>query len=309
MNTQMLDGIVVFVAVVKSGSFTLAAESTGRSTSYISKEINSLESRLNARLMHRTTRSLNLTPEGEVFYQQCLQLVNDAEQAELALSGHQLEPSGTLKLSCPVSFGLSMLRPILANFTEAFPKINLELELNDRKVDVVAEGFDVVIRASAKLEDSSLISRRFMQSEGLVLASPAYLKKHGTPTHPSELVNHQTITYSYLKNPKSWPFITPEDNELVVDLDCRVVTNSPEMELALVLADQGIVRLPRFNLKDELETGALVELFTEYPNQNIDVFLVYPSRKHLSARVQSFIHFMLAAFERECAIARSQGKI
>mgnify|MGYP000232164800 CR=1 FL=1 len=296
-NTQLLDGIVVFVAVASTGSFTRAAQATARSTSYISKEINSLENRLGARLMHRTTRTLVLTPEGERFYEQCQQIVNDAQQAEAALSGQQGEPSGVLKLSCPVSFGLSRLRPVLAAFTERYPKINLELELNDRKVDVVADGFDIVIRASEQLEDSSLISRRFMKSRGLVLASPDYLKRFGTPSHPEELTQHQTISYSNLKNPKSWGFKGPDGKDLFVDLDSRVVTNSPEMELSLCLAGQGITRLPRFNLNDEIETGQLVELLPNYQNHPIDVFLVYPSRKHMSSRVRCFIQFIMETFE------------
>ncbi len=295
-NTQLFDGLVVFVAVASTGSFTRAAQATGRSTSYISKEINSLENRLGARLMHRTTRTLTLTPEGEMFYRQCQQIVSDTKQAEIALSGQQVEPSGTLKLSCPVSFGLSRLRPVLSDFTQKYPKIDIELELNDRKVDVVADGFDIVIRASGQLEDSSLISRRFMRSRGLVLASPEYLKRFGTPLHPKELVQHQTISYSYLKHPKIWGFRDLDGNDLFIDLDSRVLTNSPEMELSLCLAGQGITRLPQFNLNDEIETGKLVELLPDYQNHPIDVFLVYPSRKHMSSRVRCFIEFIVDTF-------------
>lgn len=293
MDSKLLDGVVIFYQVIKSGSFTATADITGHSTSYISKEINKLESRLGIRLMNRTTRSISLTPEGELFYQQASQIVQEADQIISQIRGNQTEPQGLLKVSCPVSFGLSRVRPILAEFTETYPKVSLDLQLNDRKVDLIADGFDVAIRASAQLEDSSLISRKVMSSEGLVIASPSYLTKWRTPKQPSELVNHQCISYSYLKQPNNWTFIDQENNEFTVRVNSRVITNSPEMELELCKAGQGITRLPKFNLQDELETGQLVTLFNDFKRVPIDVYLVYPSRKHLSAKVRVFIDFIL----------------
>lgn len=292
-NSQLLDGMVIFSEVVNSGSFTQAANNSGHSTSYISKEVNKLEERLGVRLLHRTTRTLSLTPEGEVYFQQCQQIIEDAKQAENAVSGKQGEPKGTLKISCPVSFALSRLRPVLAKFTAQYPQINLDLDLNDRKVDMVAEGFDVLIRAAVQMEDSNLISRRIMRSYGVTIASPNYLKEHGVPSHPSELIHHKTITYSHLKQPNVWEFTDAHNQQHQVSLACNVTTNSPEMELALCLAGQGITRLPYFNLTNELETGELVELFTDYKKKEIDIFLIYPSRKHMSAKVRSFIDFVM----------------
>lgn len=292
-NSQLLDGMVIFSEVVVSGSFTQAANNSGHSTSYISKEVNKLEERLGVRLLHRTTRTLSLTPEGEVYFQQCQQIIDDAKQAENAVSGKQGEPKGTLKISCPVSFALSNLKPILAKFTAKYPKINLELDLNDRKVDMVSEGFDVLIRASVQMEDSNLISRRIMRSYGVTIASPGYLKEHGVPSHPSELMHHKTITYSHLKQPHVWEFTDPDNQQHHVSLTCNVTTNSPEMELALCLAGQGITRLPYFNLTNEIETGELVELFPDFKKKEIDIYMIYPSRKHMSAKVRSFIDFVM----------------
>lgn len=292
-DSKLLDGIVVFVEVVQSGSLTLAAQNTGHSTSYISKEIKQLEDRVGVRLLHRTTRSQSLTPEGELYFDQCLQIVSDAEQAETMVGGRQLEPKGTLKVSCPVSFGLSHIRPILAKFTEMYPQIVLDLELNDRKADMIAEGVDVVIRASAQAEDSTLISRRFMQSYGITLASPAYLARYGTPTHPLELANRSTIVYSYLKKFDTWVYKKAGEEDTPVKLNSRVITNSPEMILALCIAGQGIIRTPIFNIGDALETGELVELLSDYDRFPVDVCLVYPSRKHMSAKVRGFIDFIV----------------
>lgn len=293
-DSQLLDGMVIFVEVVNGGSFTSAAVSSGHSTSYISKEINKLEERLGARLLNRTTRSLSLTPEGELYFQRCQQIVDDAEQASCLLAGQQQEPKGTLKVSCPVSFGLSRIRPVIAKFIARYPKINLELQLDDRKVDMVSEGYDIAIRASGKLEDSGLISRKFMQSHAVVVASPAYLAKHGTPSHPSELSEHQTISYSNLKNPKNWAYYDSDHSLKHVSVNSRVLTNSPQLEIALCCAGQGITRMPLFNLSNELASGELIELFDTLPKTQISVFLVYASRKHMSSKVRCFIDYVIA---------------
>lgn len=295
-NPQLLDGVLVFVEVVNAGSFTAAAAQTGHSTSYISKEISKLEARLAVRLLNRTTRSQNLTPEGELYFQQCQQLVADAQQAQNLLSGQQQQPSGQLRVSCPASFGVVRMQDIFADFLLQHPRVTLDLDLSNRKVDMVAEGFDVIIRATPKLEDSSLISRKVMAARAVTLASPDYLQRHGTPQQPEQLADslqqHSCITYSYLKNPRLWQFTNQYGKPIQVEVDSRVSSNSSEMELNLCRRGLGIVRLPSFMLTGELERGELVELFPDYRPLAIDIFLIYPSRKHLSSRVRSFIDFV-----------------
>ncbi|RYU43693.1 LysR family transcriptional regulator [Aliivibrio finisterrensis] len=291
-NSALFDGMVIFSEVVTSGSFTQAALNSGHSTSYISKEIGKLEERLGVRLLHRTTRTLRLTPEGELYFQQCQQLIEDAQMAENAITGQQEKPKGRLKVSCPVGFALSRLRPILGKFTDLYPDITLELDLNDRKIDIVAEGFDMALRASHQLEDSSLISRRFLRSRAITIASPDYLKQHGAPLHPNELSEHKTIGYAYVKQGAVWDFVDKDNHPIAVPLQCQVITNNSFMELSLCLAGQGITRIPHFHLTDELETGRLVELFADYPELTIDIFMVYPSRKHMSAKVRCFMDFI-----------------
>lgn len=293
-NSELLDGITVFVSVVDNKSFNAAAAQLKRSSSFISKEVNRLESRLGVRLLNRTTRSLSLTPDGESFYQTCQQIVEDANQAQNMLTGTLEEPQGKLKVACPISFGLNRLAPIIPEFRELYPKISLDLDLSNHKVDIIAEGFDIAIRASNQLEDSSLISRRFLQSEGVTLAAPSYLEKYGTPRHPNELVSHKTISYSNLKKPTVWQFVDQQHKTIEVDVKSAIVTNSAELELALCLNGEGILRLPRFNIGDEIETGKLVPIFNEYIAQQIDVFLVYPSRKHMAPKVRCFIDFVLS---------------
>lgn len=291
-KSQLLDGIVVFVEVIKQGSFTNAAASTGHSTSFISKEVNKLEDRLGVRLLQRTTRTLKLTPEGEVFYENCTQIIEDAKQAMEQVTGHLREPQGSLKVSSPIGFGLSRLKPLLGKFAELYPKVQLQLDLSDRKVDLVEEGVDIAIRASSHLDDSSLISRKLMKSNGVVLASPEYLAKHGVPRDPEELINHRAITYSLSKQPNLWEFEGKEGENIAINVDSIMQTNSPEMEMQMCKSGLGIVRLPDFHLEQELVQGSLVELFPDYPKYQLDIHLVYPSRKHLAAKVRVFIDFL-----------------
>jgi len=293
-NGKLLDGMVIFSQVINSGSFTKAADVSGHSTSYISKEVNKLEERLGMRLLNRTTRSISLTVEGSLYYQQCQQIIENAVAAESMLAGHQVEPQGTLRVSCPISFGLSRVRPSLAKFMCRHPKLNVELDLNDRKVDLVAEGWDLVIRASRELEDSSVISRKFMTAQLITIASPDYLKKHGTPQIPQDLSQHQTISYSHLKHPTLWSYQLADGKTVDVNVKSRLISNSPDMELAMCVAGQGITRMPQFNLHDELETGKLIKLFPDLPPDEVGVYMMYPSRKHLSSKVRHFIDFMVA---------------
>ena len=290
-DTQLLDGMVIFVEVVNSGSFTQAALNSSHSTSYISKEINKLESRLGVRLMQRTTRSLSLTPEGEVYFQQCQQIIDDAEQAQNILSGAQAQPKGTLRISCPTSFAMAKMQTIFSDFINLYPEVNLELDLNNRKVDMIADGFDVLIRASQQLDDSSLISRKIYSSEGIIIAAPSYLEKHGTPKNAEDLCQHQAITYSHLKNHNLWHLTNAEGQVETVQVNSRVQTNSSELEISLCVAGHGVMLMPRFNLNGEIERGELVELLTDYQRPEINVYVVYPSRKHMSAKVRSFIDF------------------
>jgi DNA-binding transcriptional LysR family regulator len=292
-KSNLLDGISVFVQVVQSKSFVNAAKKMNHSTSYISKEVSKLEYRLGVRLLHRTTRTLSLTSEGEVYYRQCQQIIEDALQVESNISGRQQIPQGRLKLSCPVGIGVSRIRPIIAEFIAMYPKITLDIDLNDHKVDLISDGFDIVIRAAVQLEDSSLISRRFMNSTSLTLASPEYLKSHGTPKHPDELIHHHMISYRNLKNPEVWQYISKNGQKIQTQVNSRVLCNNSEMMTSLCLAGQGIIRMPLFNLSDEVATGKLVPLFEDFMPINIGVYLVYPSRKNMPAKLKCFIDFIV----------------
>jgi len=291
-DSKMLDGVVIFSQVVTNGSFTKTADKTGHSTSYISKEVNKLESRLGVRLLNRTTRTLNLTPEGQLYYQQCMQILENLSEVEQALDGAKKEPQGTLKISCPVSFGTSRFEPIFTGFLLKYPQVNLDIELSDTKVDIIEGGYDLVIRASGKLEDSNLICKRVMSSSDVTLASPEYISRMGMPLHPNELVDHDIIGYKNSANPKVWDYVGLDGEKIMVKLEPRILSNLSDMKVAFCLAGLGITRIPMLNVEKELESGQLIEVFSDYDNFTIDCFLVYPSRKYMSAKVRCFIDFM-----------------
>jgi len=292
VNTKLFDGIVIFNQVVITGGFSAAALATGHSTSYISKEINKLEARLGNRLLNRTTRSISLTPEGKAFNNQCKQMILDAEQAQGILDQSNISPKGTLKISCPLGFGSNYLKPILVEYLAKYPEVTLDLDFSDRHVDVIQDGFDLVIRATTALEDSSLICKKLKSFKGYTVASTDYIKQHGKPQKPEELINHQCMCYANHKNPTRWMYKTPKGEVIHVDVPQKILSNNAEIQLAMVLAGHGICRLPEFYMADELKTDKLEILFDDYQTQTIDVFALYPSRKHLSPKVRCFIELL-----------------
>jgi DNA-binding transcriptional LysR family regulator len=292
-NTKLFDGIVIFTHVVNCHGFSAAAEKTGHSSSYISKEINKLEERLSVRLLNRTTRSISLTPEGEVYFQQCQQMVIDAEQALGELNQNQESIKGVLKISCPVSFGLNYLQPVLSNFLKHYPLMTLDIDFNDRQVDLVQDGFDLVIRATQNLEESSLICRRIFQSKGVTVASRDYLNIHGRPTKPQQLSEHNCLCYSNLRLPHKWVYHSADNKMIMVDVKSKILCNSAQLELKMALDGHGIVRLPEFALEDTVNNNQLEVLFEDYREPSIDVFVVYPSRKYLSPKIRCFIDFIV----------------
>ena len=265
VSTKLFDGIVVFTQLINSGSFTAAAEATGHSTSYISKEINKLEARLGVRLMNRTTRSLSLTPEGKLYYEQCQQLVQDGEQALGMVRQDDLTPRGTLRISCPVALSNNYLQPILSRYMSKYPQVELLLDLNDRKVDVIQDGFDAVIRATHQLEESSLICRKIMTSKSYTVASHDYIKRRGEPKHPSDLKQHSCLCYTNLKQPTRWVYQHKNGQNESVEVSSTLMCNNSDMELAMALDGHGICRLPAFTMQQALDDGKLKVLLSDYP--------------------------------------------
>ena len=296
-NTDLLDGVAVFVGVIDAGSFTAAARALGHSTSYVSKEITRLEKRLGSRLINRTTRTISLTDAGRAYYERCSQIVIDAENAERSINQLQDQPRGLLRITAPASFGIKYLLDVLPNFMHCYPEVKLEVEFNDRLIDVVAEGYDVVVRVG-EIQDSSLVARKFTSSRGVVVASPDYIKRKGCPRTVEDLAQHDCIVYSLLPTPAQWDFYK-DGVRSSVTVDPRAMCNSAEIEVAMALQGIGITRLPLFTCEREVANGGLQKILEEYDQVEFGVYAVYPHRQYLTAKVRAFVDFVIEAFQAQ----------
>ena len=294
-NVDLLDGVAVFVGVINTGSFTAAAEALGHSTSYVSKTVTRLEKRLGSRLLNRTTRTISLTDAGRAYFERCNQIVIDAENAQRSISQLQDNPKGLLRVNAPVSFGSMYLLDHLSEFMKRFPEITLEVEFNDRMIDVVAEGYDVVIRAG-QIRDSNLVARKFTTSKSIVVASPAYSKNNGRPEMVSELENHACLAYSLIPNPTLWEFMK-DGNRTVVKVTPRLMCNNAAIEVAMAVNGIGIGRIPLFCCEQEIAEGTLEIILDDYEQPEIGVYAVYPHRQYLTAKVRAFVDFLVERFE------------
>jgi DNA-binding transcriptional LysR family regulator len=255
-----------------------------------------LEARLGTRLLHRTTRRLSLTPEGEVFHERCRQLLQGLEEAEAELSAHAGDAVGQLRINVPVTFGLLHLAPLWPAFLARHPKVLLDVTLADRVVDLVDEGYDLAVRI-ARLPASSLVSRQLSSTRLVLCASPEYLRRHGTPAHPSQIAQHAVIAYTLLATGEQWAFEGPQ-GPVHVKVAPRMRTNSGDTCCAAAVAHQGIVLQPTFLVGPHLASGALVEILPEFRSIELGIYAVYPSRKHLTPKVRVLIDFLVAAFRQ-----------
>jgi DNA-binding transcriptional LysR family regulator len=280
----------VFTAVVDAGSFVAAADALEMSKAAVSRYVSELEQRLGVRLLHRTTRRLSLTEEGEVFLARCRELLAGLDEAEAEVNERGGSAVGLLKVSAPVSFGVLNLAPLWADFMAAHPQLTLDLTLTDRMIDLVDEGFDMAVRI-ARLPSSSLVSRRLASTRMVLCASPRYLRKHGTPKHPQELAAHTVLAYNLLSTRDTWEFEGPQGTA-TVKVRPRLHTNSGDTCRAVALGHGGIVLQPSFLVDRDLQGGDLVEVMPKYRSSELGIHAVYPTRKHVPPKVRLLIDFL-----------------
>jgi DNA-binding transcriptional LysR family regulator len=284
----------VFSAVVEAGSFTGASRVLTMSKAAVSRYVADLEERLGVRLLHRTTRKLSPTTEGEIFHARCRELLDNLDEAEAEITARSGEASGLLKVNVPVTFGLMHLAPLWPIFLERHPKLDLDITLSDRVVDLVEDGVDLAVRIG-QLPLSTLISRKLASTRLVLCAAPGYLARHGEPQHPGELVQHEVISYSLFASGEQWRFTGP-DGEVSVTVLPRVRTNSGDTCRAAALQDQGIVLQPTFIVGPDLARGTLRELMPAWRSFELGVYAVYPSRRFVSPKVRLLIDFLVDAF-------------
>jgi len=284
----------VFVTVADAGSFVQAARALARSKAAVSRHVANLEARLGVRLLHRTTRKLSLTSEGEVFLARCRELLGELEESEAEITSRSGQAVGRLRVNAPVTFGIRHLADLWGTFQQRHPQVTLDVTLSDRLADVVEEGYDVAIRV-ARLPDSTLISRRLSTTRLVLCASPAYLRRAGTPTQPSELAGHAVWAYSYFAPGDEWPFEGP-DGPVTAHIRPTLRTNSGDTCLAGALQGRCIVLQPSFLVGEDLAAGRLLEILPEYRSLALGVHALYPSRRHVAPRIRLLIDFLVEAF-------------
>ena len=286
----------VFTKVVEAGSFARAAERLGISTSVASRQVADLEAHLQSRLLNRTTRKLSLTESGQAFYERALQVLADLEEAEQAAAQNVAEPRGTIKLNAALAFGILHLAPVLDDYLARYPEVSIDVTLSDRVVDLVEEGYDLALRITAEVRNPGMVARRIGSTRSVVCAAPAYLKRHGTPTHPKELAQHNCLLYSYSAVVNDWAFREPKGGEFNVRVAGNLRTNNGNLLREAAARGVGVIREPSFQVDEDLRNGRLVRLLEDYTWQEMPIHAVYASRKHVTAKVRSFVDFLAGHF-------------
>lgn len=281
----------VFVAVVDAGSFAAAAERLDMSRAMASKYVIALEDHLGTRLLNRTTRRLSVTESGSAYYERCVQILSDVVEAEQVAGRASTIPHGTLRISMPLAFGLHRLGPVVADYAGRYPEVRLDISLSDRKVDLIEEGFDLAVRIGV-LPESGLIARKLGSDRSIVCASPAYLKQHGTPKTPQELSRHSCLSYTYSSNGGEWRMASAR-KEAVIPINGAIKADNGDMLRLAALSGAGLIFQPLFIVQEDLRTGRLVRVLPDYASDELGIYAVYASRKHLSAKVRTFVDFLV----------------
>jgi DNA-binding transcriptional LysR family regulator len=284
--------------VVERGSFTLAADDLNLSRAVVSKYLTRLEERLGARLLNRTTRRLSLTEAGAALFEASRGALERIEEAEAAVAQLQSEPRGRLRVSAPMSFGILHLGPAIADFARANPRVNLDMHLDDRFVNLVEDGIDVAVRIGS-LTDSSLVARKLAVTRAVACASPDYLAQFGEPETPEDLATHNCLIYSYLSTANVWRFTAPDGREVPVAVNGTFRINNGIVLAEAAVAGHGILMTPSFYVASLLRDGRLKRILTHYRAKELGIYAVYPQRTHVPPKVRAFVDFLAQRFGRK----------
>lgn len=292
-----LTSLRVFKAVVERGSFAAAAAALRTSRAAATKHVSHVEERLGTRLLQRTTRSVQLTEAGALFYERCSHLLAELEEAENETSQVNALPRGTLRVNAPASFATAHVAPYLPEFQKAWPEVKVEIWLDDRCVDLIEEGFDFAIRISEALPPSTLVARKLASCRFVMCGAPGYFAHYGEPRTPDDLAGHACLGYA-VASPldRDWTFVCPQGRRHVVRVHGNLRSNSTDLLRAATLAGAGIALLPSFLVGQDLAADRLTAVLTDFAVPDYGIFAVYPSRKHLSAKVKTFIEFLVERY-------------
>ena len=281
----------VFCSVIEAGSFVAAAERSGLSTTAVSRLVAQLEMQLNVRLINRTTRRMNPTNEGFAYFERCTQLLADLEEAEASVSGEARHPRGRLRLTAPIALATLRLAPAFAAFCRTYPEITLDVVLSDGVADFVEEGLDLAIRVG-RVGSENLVARHIGETALLIAASHDYLTRTGNPGHPEDLLRHACFTYTYSATGNQWQFEDEAGQSVSVRIGGPVNANNGMLLAEIAAAGSGIVLAPCFILQPLIAAGRLVQVLPEWKQRRLPIHVVYPTRRHLSAKVQAMTGFL-----------------
>jgi DNA-binding transcriptional LysR family regulator len=297
MKLPDLEGLAIFAKVVELRSFAAAAADLGLSKATVSKAVARVETRLGARLFNRTSRRLAVTDAGRALFERAARILADGEAAESEALAQSATPRGIVRLAVPMSFGISEIAPLLPDFFAEFPDVSIELHLSDALVDLIGSGFDMALRIAA-LADSSLLARRLCAVPRSLVAAPDYLKKHGRPTHPSDLAQHACLGYAYLPSPEIWRFVDAAGQEVMVRPAGPLRANNADVLMPTLLAGLGLAVQPNFIVAPALANGSLEALMPGWSLPPIALHLVTPPGGPRPARVEALADFLARRLAR-----------
>jgi LysR family transcriptional regulator for bpeEF and oprC len=288
-----LGGILAFVRAAEARNFTKAAQQLGMSPSGVSKAISRLEDQFKVRLLHRTSRSVTMTPEGTAFYERCRQIVADLEGAEQMLSQSRELPQGTLRITLPLSIGRLHLARVIPEFTARYPEVTLSASFSDRLIDLIDEGYDVAVRLG-KPPDSRLIARQLAVGAMVTCASPAYLKRHGTPRIPEDLASHNCIRFVGPNTGRSFEWKFQRDGKRFgVPVSGNLTLDHAEALVEAALAGTALIQISSYVTTAAVRAGDLKAVLKEFQVEAPTIWVMYPQNRHLTPRVRTFVDFLL----------------
>ncbi len=282
----------VYMAVVETGSFVAAAHQLNISNAAISRHVAALETHLGARLLNRTTRRLSMTDVGQEFLSRAQAIIVDVSEAEAIAGENATKPSGQLRISAPLSFGVSKLSQWLPGFVARYPDLKLDIDLSDRLVDLATDGIDVAIRIGRQAASTNVISRRLGSVPLQICAAPDYLERRGTPTSPHELTEHQTTSFSYLSTGDSWTLKNSHGRTETIRVKPSVHANNGDILRELAVQGYGIIMQPSFIVEKDIAAGRLVRILEDWSLDGLNLYVIYLSRKFLSVKVRVFIDYL-----------------
>lgn len=289
-----LEAMNALVRVVALGSYAEAGRALGLTRSAVSKAVMELEQTLGARLLDRTTRRVSATEAGLAYYECCVDILSRVEETEMQVSRLHDEPKGVLKINAPMSFGSMYLGPLIAEFMSSYPDLKIELSLNDRFIDPIEEGVDVTVRIGI-LADSSLIARRLAPARRVLVAAPEYLKNHGVPSAPEDLMRHRCLNYGHTTTLQRWQ-LTHDGETMNLAINSVLCSNNGDVLRAAALAGQGITMLPTFLVGADVKAGRLKIVLADYAPTELGLFALYAPNRYLAAKTRLLIDFLAARF-------------